>query len=40
MSDPAFITAVLLAHITGTLNGISIGLWLSDKLIRRQQDRS
>lgn len=32
MSDAAFITAVCLAHVTGTLNGIAIGLWVSDKV--------
>lgn len=35
MSDALFITAVCLAHLTGTLNGVALGLWISDKVYQR-----
>lgn len=36
MSDSAFIVAVCLAHATGTLNGLAIGLWIAETLHRRR----
>jgi hypothetical protein len=39
VSDGAFITAVCLAHLTGTLNGLAIGLWISEKLNQRMARR-
>lgn len=37
MSDSAFIVAISLAHLTGTLNGIAIGLWIAESLHRRRE---
>lgn len=39
MNDAAFITACCLAHLTGTLNGLALGLWISDKVNRRLDAR-
>lgn len=39
MSDSAFIVAVSLAHLTGMLNGLAIGLWIAERL-NRHQDRA
>lgn len=39
MSDSAFVVAVSLAHLPGTLNGLALGLWIAERLNRRQENR-
>lgn len=37
MSDASFIVAVCMAHLTGTLNGIAIGLWIAERVNRARR---
>lgn len=42
MTDSMFILAMAAAHLTGTLNGVVLGLWIGERVnqFMRQRERS